>query len=101
MGFDSIPLTADEIARCLKARRSLPIGVLEQLTVTCLPAPVMLLPEKRPSILLGRLGGNVNTYPVVAAIDDDAAMTVTAVQRSSLSELRIELVQCQRQEAED
>ena len=46
------------------------------------------------SILLGRLGGNVNTYPVVALIDADLMMRVTPVQWPSLRELRIELLQC-------
>ena len=48
------------------------------------------------SILLGRLGGTVNTFPVVATIGPDAVMTVTPVRWTSLEELVVELWQHRR-----
>ena len=43
------------------------------------------------SIRLGRLGATVNTFPVVARIDAETAMTVTPVTWASFKELGVEL----------
>lgn len=149
-GFGGIPLTADETARCLKARRSLSGTTLERRTVECSRAPLTLPAGMHPaypvrarrhvellvegrrvhietiaqelggpggtnnevrvyvdgvlegrSILLGRLGGTVNTFPVVASIGEGMAMTVTPSSWTSLEELVIELWQRWRDPARE
>jgi hypothetical protein len=52
-------------------------------------------------ILLGRLGGTVNTYPVVAAFGADMMIRVRPASGSSLQELRIELLRCENEDARD
>lgn len=43
------------------------------------------------SIRLGRLGGTVNTFPVIARVDGETVMTVTPVRWTSFEELVVQL----------
>jgi hypothetical protein len=46
---------------------------------------------KGRSILLGRLGATVNTFPVVAAIGGHFVLTVQPLRWTSLDQLTVEL----------
>ena len=138
--FGGIPLSEDEIARCLKARRHLGVGVVARLQIACAATPKPLNHGLRPayairarhhiellvagrrihieavaqelagpggtneevrvyvedvlegrSIRLGRLGATVNTFPVVARVDGETAMTVTPVTWAPFKEFVVDL----------
>ncbi len=48
-GFSGIPLTEDETARCLKARRSLGGGIVARLQIACAATPKPLTEGLRPA----------------------------------------------------
>lgn len=48
-GFGGMPLTPDEDARCVDARKHRPVQVLNRVVVPCPPASVTLPPEWRPA----------------------------------------------------
>ena len=138
-GFQGIPLTEDDEARCVRARRLNPVWLIERLTLTCSPAPVLpdgvqpayplrghhhaelLWRDRRlhietiqqtlsgpggtnrevrvyvdgvlegRSILLGRLGATVDSFPVIAAVGTEVVLTIAPVGRTSLETLNVEL----------
>jgi hypothetical protein len=141
-GFGGMPLTPDEDARCVDARKHRAGRVLNRTVVACPPARVTFPSEWRPayavrahhhaelivdrrrvhieavsqelagpggtntevrvyvdgilhgrSISLGRLGGTVTTFPVVAVVGPDLVMTVQPVVWTRLDELIVEVQQ--------
>lgn len=138
MSFNGMPLTDEETARCLAARKRVPHVVLETVTVPC--APVPLSDDVRPAYRLkshnhadlqigghrvhleavyqelggpgginrevriyvdgvlqgrahnlGRLGGSVNTFPVVARLDRELVVTVEPVRWDTFTDLVVQI----------
>ena len=55
-GFDGIPLSPDEIARCVSARPHLSAPLVERVTVACAPVPVVVPGGDRPAYRIRGLG---------------------------------------------